>query len=200
MTCRIYAVYTKLSEGNKVVVRKRTRELEKRLRASTPQTRVHRRLPFWDERWSEMPWGVRQRLKSRLMGWLPMPKAMYYQNAVSLQAAFLLNKGLLTVIAELNDRFRKGDTSLGQYMMTQGVQALPQELQQQLIQLVRDFDSFTPENDPYGERDFGKVALDDDEYFFKIEYYDPTLTHHSEDPASPNATRRVLMLMLADEY
>ena len=129
-----------------------------------------------------------------------MPKAMYYEEAAPLQAAFLLNKGLLIMFAELNDRFRKGDTSLGQCMMTQGVQALPLELQQQLIQLVRDFDSFTPGNDPYGEHDFGKIALDGEEYFFKIEYYDPTLTHHSEDPASPNATRRVLMLMLADEY
>lgn len=106
----------------------------------------------------------------------------------------------MSAIAELNDRFRKGDMSLGQYNFTQGVQALAPEKQQQLIQLVRDFDSFTPGNDPYGERDFGKVSLDDESYYFKIDYYDPILTHHSKDPASPNATRRVLMLMRTDEY
>lgn len=106
----------------------------------------------------------------------------------------------MSAIAELNDRFRKGDVSLGQYKMTQGVNALEPEKRQQLIQLVQDFDSFYPGNDPYGERDFGKVTLDDENYYFKIDYYDPTLTHHSENPASPNATRRVLFLMRTDEY
>lgn len=106
----------------------------------------------------------------------------------------------MNAIAELNDRFRKGDMSLGQYNMTQGVKALTPEKRQQLIQLVRDFDSFTPGNDPYGEHDFGKVKFNGEDYCFKIEYYDPTLTYHSSDPASPNATRRVLMLMRIDEY
>lgn len=103
-------------------------------------------------------------------------------------------------IAELNDRFRQGDMSLGQYMMTTGVQALPTDKQNQLHQLVQNFDQFTPDNDPYGEHDFGKVTLDGDEYFWKIDYYDPTLTRHSDDPASLNATRRVLLLMCTDEY
>lgn len=103
-------------------------------------------------------------------------------------------------IALLNDRFRKCDMSLGQYNMTAGVQALPKEKQQQLIELVRDFDSFDESNDPYGERDFGKVMLDDEAYYFKMDYYDPTLTRHSADPASPNATRRVMTLMCCNEY
>jgi hypothetical protein len=106
----------------------------------------------------------------------------------------------MNAIAELNDRFRKGDMSLGQYNMTQGVQALSSEKKQQLIQLVQNFDCFNPGNDPYGERDFGKVTLDDEEYFFKIDYYNPTLSHHSEDPSSPNATRRVMTLMQTNEY
>lgn len=106
----------------------------------------------------------------------------------------------MATIAELNDRFRNGDMKLGQYVMTQGVQALAPEKRRQLIQLVRDFNCFTPGNDPYLERDFGKVALDDKSYYFKIDYYDPTLTYHSSDPASPNATRRVMTLMQTDEY
>jgi hypothetical protein len=116
------------------------------------------------------------------------------------QRPFLLEGLIMSAIAELNDRFRKGDMSLGQYKMTQGVNALEPEKRLELIQLVQDFDSFYPGNDPYGERDFGKVTLDDESYYFKIDYYDPTLTHHSEDPASPNATRRVLFLMRTDEY
>lgn len=106
----------------------------------------------------------------------------------------------MNAIADLNDRFRKGDLKLGQYNMTQGVKALTPEKRLELIQLVRDFDSFTPGNDPYGEHDFGKVKLNGEDYCFKIDYYDPTLTHHSKDPASPTATRRVMMLMRIDEY
>ena len=103
-------------------------------------------------------------------------------------------------ITELNDRFRRGDRTLGQYTMTSGVQALSPELQLQLIRVVQQFDSFTPDNDPYAEHDFGKVTLDGEDYFFKIDYYDPTLTRHSDDPASPNATRRVMTLLRSDEY
>lgn len=85
--------------------------------------------------------------------------------------------------------------------MTAGVQALAPEKQVELIRLVRCFDQFTPDNDPYSEHDFGRVTLDDGEdYFWKIDYYDPTLTRHSDDPASPNATRRVITIMRSDEY
>ena len=62
----------------------------------------------------------------------------------------------MNTITELNDRFRRGDRTLGQYTMTSGVQALSPELQLQLIRLVQQFDSFTADNDPYAEHDFGK--------------------------------------------
>lgn len=106
----------------------------------------------------------------------------------------------MTTIRDLNDRFRKGDNTLGQYVMTSGVQALPPDQVMELIRMVRDFDQFTADNDPYGEHDSGKVTLSGKNYFFKIDYYDPTLTALSSDPASPNATRRVMTLMRADEY
>jgi hypothetical protein len=103
-------------------------------------------------------------------------------------------------IAELNDRFRKGDRSLGQYVITSGVAALSTEKQQQLLQLIREFNSFTLGDDPYEEHDFGKVTLDDCKYFFKIDYYDLELTNGSPDPADPKVTRRVMTIMLAEEY
>lgn len=106
----------------------------------------------------------------------------------------------MNTIAELNDRFRQGDMTLGQYIITAGVQALAPEKQVELIQLVRCFDQFTADNDPYREHDFGKVALDGEDYFWKIDYYDPTLTRHSDDPKSPNATRRIMTVMSASEY
>ena len=36
--------------------------------------------------------------------------------------------------------------------------------------------------------------------FFKIDYFDPTMTSASADPADPTATVRVVTIMLADEY
>jgi hypothetical protein len=62
-----------------------------------------------------------------------------------------------------------------------------------LFSLVQEFDQFTGDNDPYAEHDFGKVTLNGEDYFFKIDYYDPPLASHSIDPSSPNATRRILI-------
>lgn len=106
----------------------------------------------------------------------------------------------IKTISELNDKFRHGDMNLGHCMMTSEVQALAPEKQHQLIQLVRNFDSFTLENDPYQEHDFGKVKIDEESYFWKIDYYDNNLTYGSEDPANLNLTKRVLTIMRSDEY
>jgi hypothetical protein len=59
--------------------------------------------------------------------------------------------------------------------------------------------SVTP-NDPYEEHDFGSFEAEGEKIFFKIDYYDRTLTHHSPDPADPAVTERVITIMLADEY
>lgn len=106
----------------------------------------------------------------------------------------------MNAIAELNDQFRRGDTPLVEFLMTPGVCALPSPKLTELIGLVQTFDQFTSTNDPSGKHDFGKVTLEGEDYFFKIECYNPTMTCHSDHPASPNATRRVLILMRADEY
>lgn len=67
-------------------------------------------------------------------------------------------------------------------MLTEGVRCLPTADHEAVITKVREFDAFTPDNDPHGEHDFG------------------ALEHGSEDPADPAKTKRVLTIMRADEY
>jgi len=56
-------------------------------------------------------------------------------------------------IAALNDLARK--TLQGcRVVLTQGILALEGFEQFEVLNLVREFDTFTPENDPYGEHDF----------------------------------------------
>lgn len=40
-------------------------------------------------------------------------------------------------------------------ILTKGIFSLPEAQQDEIIQQVRSFDTFTPDNDPYGEHDFG---------------------------------------------
>ena len=68
------------------------------------------------------------------------------------------------------------------------------------IRKVATFDDFSADNDPHGEHDFGSFDLAGDRFFWKIDYYDPTLEFGSDDPADPSKTTRVLTLMLAAEY
>jgi Protein of unknown function (DUF3768) len=60
--------------------------------------------------------------------------------------------------------------------------------------------AYLAHNDPYGEHDFGVVEFDGQKIFFKIDYFDKTLTYGSPDPADPTVTERVITIMLADEY
>lgn len=85
-------------------------------------------------------------------------------------------------------------------MMTPGVEALEVETIRRVFIRVKNFDGLSPDNDPYGEHDFGGFDHDGEKFFWKIDYYDPTLTYGSDDPADPERTSRVLTVMLASEY
>ena len=65
---------------------------------------------------------------------------------------------------------------------------------------VAAFDSFDADNDPHGEHDFGAVEVAGLQVFWKVSYYDASLTAHAEDPADPDTCERVLTVMLAEEY
>jgi hypothetical protein len=104
-----------------------------------------------------------------------------------------------TRIRELNDAFRT--TFLGgRVMATAGVAALPDDVRAELFAKVRSFTGFNEENDPHGEHDFGGVEQAGGKFFWKIDYYDPSLENGSENPEDPEVTTRVLTIMRAEEY
>lgn len=102
-------------------------------------------------------------------------------------------------IAALNDRLRTKGVG-GQLMLTIGIRALTETEIGALLHAMRMQRDFSADDDPYGEHDMGTVRVLGHKAFWKIDYYDPSLTYGSPDPADPTLTRRVLTLMLASEY
>tara|TARA_R110000787_G_C13433886_1_gene445768 strand:+ start:151 stop:561 length:411 start_codon:yes stop_codon:yes gene_type:complete len=121
-----------------------------------------------------------------------------------------------TRVARLNDLARRAMGVACTAVATAGFRSLPDADQSCVRELIETYDAFTEDNDPHGERDFGSIyqLLDgswtterprsqEDErerVFWKLDYYDRNLEFASEDAANPAVTRRVLTIMLSDEY
>lgn len=119
-------------------------------------------------------------------------------------------------IARLNDLARSAMGVACTVVATVGFRSLSDADQSCVRELVETFDAFTEDNDPHGERDFGCVyqlscgrwtterpRLREDErerVFWKLDYYDRDMQYASDDAANPAITRRVLTIMLSDEY
>jgi hypothetical protein len=114
------------------------------------------------------------------------------------------------LIAKQNDEFRSDFGEIikmpspikGRYIVTCGIDCLSYDERFEIVQRIREFNSFTLENDPYGEHDFGRFQLEESkqDILWKIDYYDANYEFGSENPSNPQVTRRVLTAMLADEY
>ena len=102
-------------------------------------------------------------------------------------------------IRALNDQLRTTLTG-GKAFMTPGIAALGPEAVQRLVTAIATFDDFCMANDPHGEHDFGMFEFEGSSIIFKIEYFDANFEIGSPDPADPAVTRRVITLMLAEEY
>jgi hypothetical protein len=109
-------------------------------------------------------------------------------------------------IRELNDAVRTADTAIGallangQLVVTRGVAEHGGAFVAAALTAVRSFRGFGLDNDPYGEHDFGIFELGGETVNWKIDYYDKTLEWGSPDPSDPAVTRRVLTILLAEEY
>jgi hypothetical protein len=102
-------------------------------------------------------------------------------------------------IRALNDELRQHLLG-GIAVITPGVAALGQEAVERIVKTIAVYDDFCHANDPHEEHDFGAFDADGHRIFFKIDYYDKTLTYHSPDPSDPSVTERVITIMLAEEY
>ncbi|NCN85852.1 MAG: DUF3768 domain-containing protein [Sphingomonadales bacterium] len=119
-------------------------------------------------------------------------------------------------IARLNDLARGAIGVVCTAVATVGFRSLPEADQSRVRELIETYDAFDEDNDPHGERDFGTIyqvvggqwtterpRVRDDErerVFWKLDYYDRDLAGASEDAANPAVTRRILTIMLSDEY
>ena len=119
-------------------------------------------------------------------------------------------------IARLNDLARRAMGVASTVVATVGFRSLPDADQSCVRELIETFDAFDEDNDPHGERDFGTIyqladgrwtterpRLREDErerVFWKLDYYDRQMQFASDDAANPTITRRVLTIMLSDEY
>ena len=104
-----------------------------------------------------------------------------------------------TKIRALNDHARQSFTGC-RVVITHGIAELGEGAVVQILAKVRAYRSFTPDNDPYAEHDFGAIKLRGNTFFWKFDYYDLDLQMHSPDPSDPAVTARVLTVMLAEEY
>lgn len=103
-----------------------------------------------------------------------------------------------------NDQFRRGDLNIpGIRVITAGLDHLQKRMDTpmgQLAQTVAGFADFTEVNDPHGEHDFGSFQFGGEKCFWKIDYYDLDYQGGSDDPSDLSKTRRVLTIMLDEEY
>lgn len=102
-------------------------------------------------------------------------------------------------IRRLNDQFRRTMQG-GEVVVTAGIAALGPVAVAELLLQVQQFEEFLEDCDPFGEHDFGSLQFRGQRVFWKIDYYDLTMTGRSPDPADPAVTTRVLTIMLATEY
>ena len=104
-------------------------------------------------------------------------------------------------IADLNDQFRKNPLDgHGRIVMTRNVHALGADFTLSALDAIAAVDTFTEDNDPYGERDFGIVTIGGTKLYWKIDYYNLAMTGGSEDPSDPAQTLRVMTIMLPKDY
>ena len=74
-------------------------------------------------------------------------------------------------------------------VFTRGVAAMPPDDVAEIMEMVKSFDDFNEDNDPWGEHDFGKFEFNGQPIFWKVDDYQGT-----------DGFDLVLTVMLSSEY
>lgn len=122
----------------------------------------------------------------------------------------------IATIRRLNDVARSNPGTGCIANVTGGFRALPDADRFAALAAIVAFTKWDGDNDPYGEHDFGAIYRlapgtwtedrPDDEkaitqtVFWKVDCYDNDLSFGSEAPWDKTLTKRVLTIMLANEY
>jgi Protein of unknown function (DUF3768) len=102
-------------------------------------------------------------------------------------------------IRELNDQLRRKGVG-GRVVVTRGIDALGADGMCRILAAVAAFDTFTEDNDPWGEHDCAVLTVYGRRIIFKIDYFDLEQQFHSPDASDPAVTQRVMTVMLSEEY
>ena len=108
-------------------------------------------------------------------------------------------------IARLNDRARMGLDCTALITFTRGFRAAfcgddtPGGIlaQAEALKAIR---GHVFKTDAHGERDFGELEFRGRRVWFKIDCYAANLEYGSDDPADASITRRVVTIMLPEDY
>ena len=108
-------------------------------------------------------------------------------------------------IARLNDRVRQGLDRTAKIVFSYALSAkffagngaLAILAQASIMKAIRHH---LFEQDAHGERDFGQIEFRGERIWFKIDYYDYDLEYGSEDPSDASVTKRVMTIMLPEDY
>ena len=110
----------------------------------------------------------------------------------------------VNLIASQNDQFRQERGSQrsipGKWVLTAGVHDCGYDFIKQAVEAVAAFDSFSEDNNPYGERDFGAFTVEGKKLFWKIDCYDRSYCEGSRNRSDLSQTGRVLTILFPHEY
>ena len=109
-------------------------------------------------------------------------------------------------IAGQNDQLRLGllagipNGMKARVLVTPGISAKGPVFVSLCLRSISMFKDFSEDNDPWGDRGFAALTVEDTRIYFKIDLYDEACEYGSDDPANPDRTTRVLTILLPSEY
>lgn len=98
----------------------------------------------------------------------------------------------------LNDMLRQ-TLLTGEIQLSAGIKALPSETQKQVLEGVKNYNSFGLQGKTKEMKDLGGFSCDDHDIFWQIDCYGEDGVWTCENHDDPEKVGRVLKIMLMDE-